>query len=251
MPVMTLCPPATLLYAFSQSDGFARAIVLLLGLLSIYAWSIMVEKGLVMRRARRGSQRFLRAFSMSSGPLDLALQASDYNSPVARVYECGVDEVMDVLHVDPQLIDTYCRRRSLPRPLTTFEVDKIRSTMERTVAGRIMALESRLGMLGTTITVSPFLGLLGTVWGVMMAFCGMAQKGRPDIGIIAPGVSGALLTTVVGLVVAIPAVVGYNVLANSIRQTTVEMDNFVEDFIARLKLQTDASTPPDADEEPA
>jgi|APSaa5957512622_1039677.scaffolds.fasta_scaffold00725_16 biopolymer transport protein TolQ len=247
---MTFCPPATVLYAFSQSDGFARAIVLLLCLLSIYAWSIMAEKGLVIRRGRRASRRFLRAFSMSSGPLDLALQTDDYSSPVARVYECGVDEVMDVLHVDPQLIDTYCRRRSLPRPLTSFEVDKIRSTMERTVAAQIMKLESRLGMLGTTVTVSPFLGLLGTVWGVMMAFCGMAQKGRPDIGVIAPGVSGALLTTVVGLIVAIPAVVGYNLLANSVRQTTVEMDNFLEDFIALLKLQTDTPTSPPGDEEP-
>lgn len=251
MPVMTLCPPATVLYAFRQSDGFARVVVLILCLLSIYAWSIMAEKGLVMRRARRGTRRFLQAFSRSSTALDLALQTGDYNGPVARVYECGVDEAMDVLHVDPQLIDTYCRRRSLPRPLTAAEVDKIRSTLERTVAAQIMTLENRLGMLGTTITVSPFLGLLGTVWGVMMAFCGMAQKGRPDIGVIAPGVSGALLTTVVGLVVAIPAVVGYNMLANSIRQTTVEMDNFVEDFIALLKLQTDLSPSADPDQEPA
>ncbi len=242
MYLPSVLPFGSVVYAFGHSDGFARFIVLLLGLLSVYAWTIMIEKGLVVRRARKGSKKFLKVFSQVASPLDLALQIEQFQGPVVRIYEVGLDEVMDVLQVDPQLIENYCRRRELPRELTIYEVDKIRSALERTVAVEVMALESRLGLLGTTVTVSPFLGLLGTVWGVMGAFCGMAQKGRPDIGAIAPGVSGALLTTVVGLVVAIPAVVGYNLLANAVRQTTVEMDNFVEDFVAFLKLQTAKKT---------
>lgn len=232
-------PPATIMYAFSQSDGFARAIVLLLFLLSIYVWTIMVEKGLVVSRARKGAKRFLTRFGEAASTLDLGLQIEQFEGPVVDVYEAGLNEVMDILQVDPQLVEQYCRQRALPRPLTPHEIDKVRSTLERTVASQLMALESRLGLLGTAVTVSPFLGLLGTVWGVMMAFCGMAQQGRPDINAMAPGVSGALLTTVVGLVVAIPAVVGYNLIADAVRRTTVEMDNFVEDFVALLRLQAD------------
>lgn len=230
-------PVGSAFYAFRQSDSFGRVIVVLLFLISVYAWTIMVEKGVVIRRARRDSKRFLKVFNSAVSPLDLALQIEQHQGPVALLYKIGIDVVMDVLQVDPQLIEAYCRQRRLPRALTVHEIDKVRSTLERTVSTQIMALEGRLGLLGTTVTVSPFLGLLGTVWGVMLAFTGMAQKGRPDIGAIAPGISGALLTTVVGLVVAIPAVVGYNLIANSVRQTTVEMDNFVEDFMALLRLQ--------------
>ena len=232
-------PPGTLLYAFNQSDGFARAIVALLLLLSVFAWSIMIEKGITIRRARRGSKKFLRAFAQAPAPLELALRLDQFKGPLARVYEAGLDEVMDILGVTPHQAEECCRRRALPRPLTPPEIDKVRNTLERTVATHIMKMEERLGLLATAVTVSPFLGLLGTVWGVMMAFSGMAVAGRPDIGAMAPGVSGALLTTVVGLVVAIPAVVGYNLLANAVRQTTVEMDNFVEDYLALFKMQTD------------
>ena len=232
-------PVATVAYAFRQSDGFARFIVVLLAVLSVYVWTIMIEKWLVIRRARLGSTRFLNSFSQTVSPLELALQVEQFKGPVAQLYSAGLEEVMDVLDVDPQLIETYCRRRALPRPLSAHEVDKIRATLERMTASKVTELEARLGMLGTAVTVSPFLGLLGTVWGVMMAFCGMAQKGRPDISAIAPGVSGALLTTVVGLFVAIPAVIGYNLLAHAVQQTTVDMDNFVEDFLARLKLTSE------------
>ena len=243
--IPALLPAASVLYAFRQSDGVARFIVFLLVLLSIYAWTIMVEKGLVMRRARRGSVRFLRQFARAVSPLELALQMNELDGPLAELYEAGVTEVMDVLDVEPDLLETYFRRRALPRPLSAHELAKVRSTLEHGVATQIALLEARLGLLGTVVTVSPFLGLLGTVWGVMMAFCGMAQQGRPEMSAIAPGVSGALLTTVVGLVVAIPAVVGYNLLANAIRRTTVEMDNFVEEFLALLKLETPGTAGPD------
>jgi len=235
MPVVLAS--GTLTYTFQQSDNWGKSIVILLMILSIWAWTIMCDKWRVLRKTQKRSGHLLKLFEEVDSPLELALQLDRYTGPIAQVYQAGIDEVMDVLHVAPQLVEECCRECRLPRPLNSSEIDKIRSTMERMVAGQIMKLEARLGMLGTIVTISPFLGLLGTVWGVMMAFAGMAQKGRPDIGAIAPGVSGALLTTVVGLVVAIPSVVGYNTIANSVRQSTVQMDNFVEDFIARISLQ--------------
>ena len=243
MYLVTFPASAAVFYAFKQSDNFARLIVLLLFLLSIHAWTIMIDKWIAIRRARRGTGRMVKALRGASSPMELALEIERHHGPLAHVYRAGVDELVDILDIDPQLIDTYCRRRTLPRPLTGSEIEKVRSTLERTTDLQIVELESRLGLLGTSVTVSPFLGLLGTVWGVMAAFCELAQRGRPDIGALAPGISGALLTTVVGLLVAIPALVGFNLLTNSVRLTTVEMDGFVEDFVARLKMQVDEPAP--------
>jgi biopolymer transport protein ExbB/TolQ len=231
----------TIVYAWNQSDFCGQLIVVSIGLLSIYAWIIMLDKGLTMFRIRRSCTRFTKKFELATSPLELALLIDDFDGPLASAYQAGIDEIMDVLRVNPELVDTYCRRKTLPRALTQHEVDKVRSTVERTVAAQIMAMEEKLGILGTIVTLSPFLGLLGTVWGVMLAFIGMAQKGRPDINAIAPGVSGALMTTVAGLLVAIPSVAGNNIIINSVRRTTVEMDNFVETFMALLKLQEDGN----------
>lgn len=239
MYLLTAPASAAVFYAFKQSDSFACVIVFLLFLLSIYGWTIMVDKGLAIRRARRGTNRLVKAFRDAATPMELALEIERHVGPLAHIYQAGIDELVDILNIDPQLIDTYCRRTTMPRTLTGSEIERIRGRLERAVDLQIVELESRLGLLGTSVTVSPFLGLLGTVWGVMAAFCELAQRGRPDISALAPGISGALLTTVVGLLVAIPALVGFNLLTNSVRLATVEMDSFVEDFVARLKLQVD------------
>lgn len=225
------------LYAFQQSDTFAKVIILMLVILSMQAWTIMLDKGLSVRHARRSGLKFLKHFSACSSPLDMLTQLERHSGPLVEVYEAGIEEMADILNIDPDDFDLYARRESLPRPLTIHEIDRVRSTLERTVSAKISELERRLGLLGTAVTVSPFLGLLGTVWGVMMAFTGMAQSGRPDIGAMAPGISGALLTTVVGLLVAIPSVVGFNLLTSGVQQAITEMDNFVEDFVSVLKLQ--------------
>jgi len=239
--MMTLLPVlavSNVVYAFQESDAFSRIIIVLLFILSIQAWTIMIDKGVTVRQARRGNQRFVRDFAKCGSPLAMLVQLGSQSGPLTDVYRAGVDELADILGLNQDILDTYARRRVLPRALTIYEVDRIRSTLERTVSLKINELEGRLGVLGTAVTVSPFLGLLGTVWGVMIAFCGMAQSGKPDIGAMAPGVSGALLTTVVGLVVAIPSLVGFNLLTSGVRQAITEMDNFVEDFVSVLKLQT-------------
>jgi biopolymer transport protein ExbB/TolQ len=236
LPPTLILTGSSLLYAWEKSDGFGKTVVVILFMMSIYAWTIMTDKSITMRRVRKHSGKFLSMFRESASPVELALQADHFIGPIPVVYRAAIEEVMDVLDVDPQLVETYCRRRSLPRALNAHEVDKVRSTMEREVASQVLELEDKLGWLATIVSISPFLGLLGTVWGVMIAFVGMAQVGRPDISAIAPGVSGALLTTVAGLFVAIPSVMGYNHIANSVQKTRVEMDNFVEDFISLLKL---------------
>lgn len=234
---MPLAATSNLIYAFQNSDLFSRGIIGLLLLLSIQAWTIMIDKWLTVSHARRTSNRFLQQFATCKSALDMLTQLALHGGPLVDVYKAGVGELADILGINPQVLDAHSRNRSLPRPLSPYEVDRIRSTIERTVSNKINELEARLGLLGTAVTVSPFLGLLGTVWGVMIAFCGIARTGRPDIGAMAPGISGALLTTVVGLLVAIPSVVGFNAVTNGVKQTVTNMDTFVEDFISVLKLQ--------------
>lgn len=92
-----------------------------------------------------------------------------------------------------------------------------------------------MGMLATAVSAAPFLGLLGTVWGVMDAFSGMAQSGSAALSAVAPGISGALLTTIIGLLVALPSMIGYNGLSSRIRRLAVEMDNFAQEFITAIQ----------------
>lgn len=229
MPVVST--PASVVYAFQQSDNFARLIVVLLLLISVQVWVTMLEKGVVMGRARRANKAFLVIYRRIASPLDSLNPGRREKGPLWDIYQVGLHKICELLEIEPPRGGPSRRQRWMPRPLETHELEQVRNAMERCVSSRTMALEERLGLLGTAVTISPFLGLLGTVWGVMRAFVGMAQQGRPDIQAMAPGVSGALLTTVVGLVVAIPAVVGFNLITNSVRKRAAEMDDFVDDFV--------------------
>ncbi len=228
---------AGVVYVFNQSDGFAKVIIILLLVFSIQAWTIMVDKATSLRGKRRKDRNFLNDFRDTQSPLDMALSSRHTSGPMVEVYQSGVNEIITLLDLSDREVIRFGHEHRLPRPLSAYEVDRVRSAMERTVSSQINDLERRLPILGTTVTISPFLGLLGTVWGVMMAFAGMAQAGRPDISAMAPGVSGALLTTVVGLIVAIPSVVGFNLLNSATRQAITAMDNFVDDFVSMLRLR--------------
>ncbi len=229
------------LYAYGTSDLISKGIVLLLILLSVYAWTIMAEKAVSLARVRSSCRRFLDQFEPADSLLELSLRERELTGPLAEAYFAALDEIMNVLGVDASQVDLYCRRRVLPRLLSDSEITKVRAVIERVLTRQNLLIEERLGALGTIVTLAPFLGLLGTVWGVMMAFVSMAQQGRPDLAVLAPGVCGALLTTVVGLVVAIPSVVGLNAILNAIKQTNADMDNFIDDFVAKMRLEKTGS----------
>lgn len=229
-------PPAVVWYAFQQSDAFARTVVILLLIVSVYAWTLIVDKFRGVARAARANRGFRRQFERRQRITDLAVD-SDHSGPLAAVYRAAMTEIMAVFDANETAFEAYCRKRSLPRGLTHMEMERVREAMDRTVAGEIFKLQSNLNALGTVVSVSPFLGLLGTVWGVMAAFTAMARGGRPDIAAMAPGISGALLTTVVGLLVAIPCVVAYNAIAGRIKAMSNEMDNLVDEVADDLRRE--------------
>jgi biopolymer transport protein ExbB/TolQ len=120
-------------------------------------------------------------------------------------------------------------------------MEHVKRALERRVAEESLQLESGLILLAIAVSGSPFLGLLGTVWGVMTAFSGIAQSaaagGRADLAAMAPGVSAALITTVAGLLVAIPSMFGYNWLVHNLRVLMVELDNFAQELVSKMETE--------------
>ncbi|NOY75035.1 MAG: biopolymer transporter ExbB [Kiritimatiellaeota bacterium] len=231
---VTVANAGDVVFAFKMSDIVGRTIVIFLFFGSIFTWTIMLEKWIALTRAKQAAKEFLRLFRNEKNSLGLISHAERLGGPLAKVYKSGVSDLLEFYDISKEKAE---RTREMDlRKLSTVEIETIRSSMERSVADQILQIEDKIGYLATAVSVCPFFGLFGTVWGVMVAFCGMASNARADISAIAPGVSGALLTTVVGLLVAIPSLIGYNLLTNTIRQLTVSMDNFVEEFMARIKL---------------
>ena len=231
MPLMIQLPglaETSLNYAFRNSDMLGKAIVVVLFLFSMFTWILMVEKGSSLKNALKDSAAFLARFRSKRNPMMFADRIEEDPSPAARVCEAGYQRIAQLNIEQPD---------GSRRPLTNDEIDIVRATLEQAVADQIIVLEKKMIFLATAVTISPFLGLFGTVWGIMLAFTGLAMAGKADIQSLAPGVSGALLTTVLGLVVAIPSVIGYNVITSRIKSTIVHLDNFVEEFVVKLKIE--------------
>lgn len=227
----SLCTPllgdAGIIFAYEHSNAAGRFVLFILLIVSTFSWAVMWTKFSYIREARKQTQRFMRLFRQSKTPIALfEKQASFSPSPVAEVYNHGCRELCFHLLGSTTVDETFSARLSVVDPIDATSMASVRSAMERTVGEEMLKLESNLTLLATAVSGSPFLGLLGTVWGVMDAFSGVATAGRADLSAMAPGVSGALITTVIALCVAIPAMFGYNFLVTTIRSMTIEMENF-------------------------
>src|SRR5262249_47342410 len=149
--------------------------------------------------------------------------------PNFAVYQAGCQEL------EGRLKSTLREGRKGSVSLKSME--HVKRTLERSVAQESLKLESGLILLAIAVSGAPFLGLLGTVWGVMSAFSYVALKGTASLDALAPGVSAALVTTVAGLLVAIPSMFGYNWLVHNLRVMTVELDNFAQELVSKMETE--------------
>ena len=239
-------------YVFSNSDSVGKAIVVILLLSSVFTWTVMIDKGLALWRARRMTEHFLVRFRENAAGLIALVRESAANpAPVACVYDAGIDCLLQFYEEGAPgstaamgaMAAHSGRRVTAPVRLTSAQIAAIEAKLESAVSLQIRQAEKNIGFLATMVSLSPFLGLFGTVWGVMMAFGGIAIAGKADFTALAPGVAGALLTTVAGLFVAIPSLVGYNMLNSTIRELSTDMENFAEEFMAQVKLEQVGSGP--------
>lgn len=197
----------------ANTGAVAQVVLGILLVFSIFSWSIILSKWSLLRRARAQSARFLRAFRKATRLQDVAAVSEQFKpSPLVGVFENAFDEL----------------RRNGPSPNAARTVQRaaqIGSSEELT------RLERRLPWLATTGAVTPFIGLFGTVWGIIDAFQGLGSAGAATLRAVAPGISEALITTAAGLATAIPAVIAYNQFQQTIREFGARMDDFSLEFL--------------------
>lgn len=218
-----------LAYIWDKSTMEAKVIIVFLLVFSIFSWSIMVAKGVQMRRAKQLNRLFEAEFRTQKHALDVYdRRVNVEDCPLFVVYQEACKEV------DSRLQLPEGGRKEL---LSIKSLEHIKRTLEGAVASQSIRMESGLIMLALAVSGAPFLGLLGTVWGVMSAFSYVAIAGKADLATMAPGVAAALITTVAGLLVAIPSMFGYNYLVHNLRVLTVELDNFAQELVSKLETE--------------
>jgi len=224
---MYLLSESQLHFVWKNAPNEGRAILIILMIFSVFAWSVMVSKSLQMRRAKKLNQFFdaeFRAQKNVLGIFDRRLQVE--GCPLFAVYQAGS------LELDARLKDPTTDGRK--KYVSLKGMEHVKRTLENTVARESLKLESGLILLAIAVSGAPFMGLLGTVWGVMITFADVGQKGSADLVTMAPGVSTALVTTVAGLLVAIPSMFGYNWLVHNLRVRTGELDNFAQELMSKV-----------------
>lgn len=208
------------------SGPVVQAVLYVLILFSVVSWGIIFYKLRQIRVARRQSARFIEIFWDTKNLTTIHTASQELKqSPVAQVFRAGYQELVRL---------TRAKRPSNPSEGLDTElggIDNVERAMKRATTQEITRLERALTFLATTASATPFIGLFGTVWGIMTAFRGLSVTQSSSIQAVAPGIAEALIATATGLVAAIPAVVAYNHFARQIRVLSAEMENFSSEFL--------------------
>lgn len=218
--------------SFFESDAFGKGIFLGLLLLSIVTWTILVNKGLYISHLKKTSKKMQENFKLyEDNPLGCDLLPR--NHPFSETYRLVKRKAVELLQKNHSALGKEAERSYL----FSSDIEFLEAHMATTMSKEMESLEKNLFLLSTTVTLAPFLGLLGTVWGILLTFVQLnsslfAEKSALIMG----GLSMALGTTIVGLVVAIPALVGYNYLKNALIQFESSLDAFGTVLLAQVEL---------------
>lgn len=221
-----------------QMGLFARIIIILLIILSFISWAIIFDKTIKNRKISRESRDFLNLFSSFRTYQDVIALSHDFrNSPYPRI----IRNMQNYLENENPLLELEVTdnpiKGSFKQDIYTPFSTRINSYLEGTIIREISNLEKHLIILSTTVSISPFLGLLGTVWGIMSAFLSMGLKGSANIATIGPGIAEALITTIAGLAVAIPALIAYNFFVDRIRREEDRLSIFSKELIQIIERE--------------
>jgi biopolymer transport protein TolQ len=190
-------------------------VIALLVLFSLVSWTIVFSKWGLFRKADHDNRSFLRAFRKSSNLQSVALASEQFASaPLVAVFDFGYGEVERQIKQRGGLVNKPAIERSL----------------QLGISEEVTKFERNMNWLATVASVSPFIGLFGTVWGIMDAFLGLGNAGSASLRAVAPGIAESLVTTALGLVAAIPAAIFYNVFGSSVRELGTRMEDFAIEF---------------------
>ncbi len=207
-----------------NSGATGIAVLLLLLTASAVSWAIIVKKWLQIRRAQDESVKFLETFWQSKR-LDAIYQAAESlgASPISQVFRAG--------YVELSKVTAQKKDEAGGMHDELGGIENVERALKRATASEVTHLEAQVPFLGTTASAAPFVGLFGTVWGIMRAFHDIYRMGNANLATVARPISEALIATAVGLFAAIPAVVAYNYFVSKIRVLDSEMTNFSSDFL--------------------
>ena len=209
----------------ARSGPVAKFVLFLLVVFSLISWGIIIYKGLALHLAHTHSETFLQVFRKSSKFSEVnAVCGQLRGSPLVGVFQAGYAEV------NQQIKGGATPGATAPRP-TVKSLESLSRSLARAATVEVTRLERRLSFLATTASVTPFMGLFGTVWGIMTAFDDIGRMGSANLAVVAPGISEALITTATGLAAAIPAAVFFNYYSSRVRVLTAMMDDFAMEFL--------------------
>jgi biopolymer transport protein ExbB/TolQ len=251
MPVHPIFAANAAYYAIQNATTEGKITVIALLILSLFSWTIIITKFRQLMIARKATRKFLAAYGSTRDPLDVQRRGEEFDgAPTYQLYIRGADEVVYHLKNNPVQVETvvplnrlddvangntdYLARATTSK-ISMASFDAVKVVLEEAASGEAMALEKGMIVLSTAVAGGPFIGLLGTVWGVMSTFAGIAESRAATLTAMAPGVAAALVATVTGLLVAIPAMFAYNFMVTTIRHLTQELDGFASRFANQIE----------------
>lgn len=202
-----------------ESGFVAKGVLLLLIFASVFTWALIFSKTRSLRRALRQNSSFLETFWAGKNLEEVFSKLDKFTgSPTAAVFRSGIRELKRLSEGEV-------------KTLTSDSIDNIQRSLSRASNQEIALYERHIGWLATIASGAPFVGLFGTVWGIMDSFQRIGATGAANLAVVAPGISEALIATAFGIGAAIPAVIAYNHFAGQIRRIANDMDNFSQDFL--------------------
>ncbi len=238
-------------FAITQATPEGKTTMGALLILSLFSWTIIITKARQLHIAKKWGRKFFAAYNATRDPLDIKRKAEEFEgAPAYQLYIRAADEVDYHLKNNPVQVEarriisndseqghgnTDIISRTRTTKVSVASYDAVKLVMEEAASAQAMSLEKGMIVLSTAVAGGPFIGLLGTVWGVMETFSGIANAGSASLTAMAPGVAGALICTVIGLLVAIPAMFSYNFMVTSIRMITQELDGFASRYANQIE----------------
>jgi biopolymer transport protein ExbB/TolQ len=238
-------------YAIQNATTEGKITVLVLLVLSLFSWTIIITKFRQLTIARKATRKFFAAYNSTRDPLDIQRKGEEFDgAPAYQLYIRGADELAYQLKNNPVQVQAVARSisqngvehtntdylaRSAETKVSMASFEAVKVILEEASGGEAMALEKGMIVLSTAVAGGPFIGLLGTVWGVMSTFAGIAESRAATLTAMAPGVAAALVATVTGLLVAIPAMFAYNFMVTTIRAITQELDGFASRYANQIE----------------
>jgi biopolymer transport protein TolQ len=224
---------AALLEIIANSSTISKIVLGTLGVFSVVSWGITLQKWWTFRRTKKQSESFLEVFRRSSKFSEVqAVCASLKDSPLVGLFQAGYAELTAQLRLQTPPADAAGANPRPPAARPTLKsLAGVDRALMRASGVEVNKLEKYIGFLATTAAVTPFIGLFGTVVGIMIAFEGIAQSGSTNLGVVSRPIADALVATACGLVAAIPAVIFYNMLTHSVKVFASEMDDFAMEFL--------------------